>query len=220
MDEISNRTLAILLIAAIVISLGGTLISLNQLDRLKTISITGMQTYNESLGNVSLLISDVTWINFTVYTCNFGSGFVTAAVCTMNSSPYENVTGCSDNWDPATGCNGALELKNIGNNNVTLNMSWALSQTNFLGSSSAEFWYRMANGTRAGAGAEQGCHRNLINTSWTTVASDNQDITVCDDFAYEQSKGQFVHMHVQVAIPQDATEGYKSNRVTAKGEAI
>jgi hypothetical protein len=215
MDEISNRTLAILLVAAIVISLGGTLISLNQLDRLKAISITGMQTKNTTLGNVSLEVQDLTWVNFSIWQCDFGMGFVKASACKMNSSGYENTTGCSPSWAP---CSSALEIKNVGTNNVTLNISW-FNSSEFITGTGDELWYKMLNGTN-GTGASHGCQGTLTNTSWTLVSTEDYDHQVCDDFNYLESKGQYVHMHVQVVIPQDAEDGFKSNRVTAYAEKI
>jgi len=69
MDEISNKTLAILLIGAIVISLGGTLISLNRLARIRIPGITGFYGAAEE-AEVRLDIESNVQVNFTTDTIN------------------------------------------------------------------------------------------------------------------------------------------------------
>ena len=66
--DISNKTLAMFLVAAIVVSIAGTTISLNRLGDIST-SPTGFAT--SGVGNVSLnvntdlsIVLDEAWINF------------------------------------------------------------------------------------------------------------------------------------------------------------
>ena len=52
--EISNKTLAILLLAAVAVSLGGTIISMNSLNRLGEITTTGYATDPTGIVNLSV----------------------------------------------------------------------------------------------------------------------------------------------------------------------
>jgi hypothetical protein len=226
MDEISNRTLAMLLIGAIVISLGGTLISLNKLGKMKAITITGLApgTVNQTSGNVSLEIRDITWINFSVRRCNFGSGYVVKNTCDLNSSGWENSTdpgGCSPEWDTTSTCTSPLEIKNIGNNNVTLNITWANS-SKFMQSSGGKLYFKMLNGT--GAGLYGGCTTSggslaKFYNSWREVTAEHQHNVTCDRFYYGQNRN-VMSMHIKVSFTQLATKGYKSNLITAVGKSL
>ncbi|MFH1511660.1 MAG: hypothetical protein ABIF10_08275 [Candidatus Woesearchaeota archaeon] len=217
MDEISNRTLAILLIGAIVISLGGTLISLNKLGKIKVMTLTGFAGTNLTLGNVSLEITDLTWINFSIKRCNFGTGYIAGAstFCDMNSSGRMS-SGCIG-FTANTGCNSAFEIRNIGNKNVSLNISWALSGPNFLSDTAGRLYFRMGNGTNGTTHTSQGCRVSLLPLTWTQVTANGYHNETCADFT-TVSTNQYVHMNVRVNITKTATAGYKSNRIYAYGK--
>lgn len=222
MDEISNRTLAILLIGAIVISLGGTLISLNRLGRIKTVSfpgITGMAV-NQTLGNVSLEVTDVTWINFSIWQCDFGDGFVTgSATCGMNSTGWINTTGGGQCSTDFTGCTNALEIRNIGNHNVTLNITMASGSTTFLGAS-GRFYWKMVNGTNGTTGTNNGCFGGTAGgaypTEWTEQAGDGNINESCEELTFAGGNNA-VHMDIKVVFTQDLAAGFTSNLITAEG---
>ena len=73
--EISNKTLALLLVAAIVVSIGGTLISLNNVNQ----GITGHVTSNAT-GTTSVNVGAVTTLRFDISSVDFGAGSVIRAV--------------------------------------------------------------------------------------------------------------------------------------------
>jgi hypothetical protein len=219
MDEISNKTIVILLIGAIIISLGGTIVSLNKISKIKTVSITGFAPgdRNQSAGNVSLTISDITWINFTVRSCNLGSGYVTQNKCELNSSRYANVSACSPSFSTSNVCDG-LQVKNIGNNNVTLNITWK-NNSQFIQGSGAELWFKTVNGTIAGA--NNGCKAGQQNfdRKWNQVARAGQHNLTCSRFYFGSSENT-MSMHLRVRIQQGAASGHKQNIITAIGRAI
>lgn len=224
MDEISNKTLAILLVGAIVISLGGTLISLNKLGKVRTVTITGLAPgdVNRTEGNVSLTISDITWINFSVATCNFGAGYVRQNTCTLNSSGYEDIgNGCSPEWATSNVCTVPLEIRNIGNNNVSLNISWQ-SNDSFIQPSGAMLWFKMLNGTAFAGTPTAGCRGQDAQmlkffNKWERVYRDNQHNVTCSQFYFGGGQN-IVSMHIEVNFTQAAMAGAKENIITAYGK--
>jgi hypothetical protein len=229
MDEISNRTLAILLVGAIIISLGGTLVSLNKLGQMKTVTMTGLPTgqaignTNQSLGNVSLQIQDITWINFTVKRCNFGTGYVLGTVCNMNSSGHKSPTGgCSPEWNPQSGCNSDFTIKNIGNNEVYLNITWSASGVTFLGDPAGALLFRMRNGSNGStgfSGLNPGCRKTMLPTTWAKVTAANYHNKTCANLTYATGFNA-ISIQVQVNFTKLASKGFKSERITAIGKSI
>ncbi|MCF7799319.1 hypothetical protein K9M74_05445, partial [Candidatus Woesearchaeota archaeon] len=64
--DISNKTLGLLLVAAIVVSVGGTLMSLNQLESVSPtgFATTGSGTVDLDIGSYVAIVVDDTAINF------------------------------------------------------------------------------------------------------------------------------------------------------------
>ncbi len=82
MSEVSNRTLAALLVVAIVVSLGGTFVSLGRLGSLKgAAGITGMQTYQDT-GKVNVTITQDLTIFAVEDNIWFGEGRVNTTAST------------------------------------------------------------------------------------------------------------------------------------------
>jgi hypothetical protein len=118
--ELSNKALAVLLLAAMVISLGGTLLSLNKMSSVKVVGYATTST-----GIVNLSISD-----FISITTN-ESSLVDFGACTLNDSRAINLTSMStqDTQDYCPTYRGA-NISNISvrnNGNVPANVTIASS---------------------------------------------------------------------------------------------
>jgi len=176
-NEISNKTLAVLLVGAIFVSLFGTFISLSKLDRISAPAglggITGLAT-----GNVTL---DVTGLSsFTVTDVNFGSlqPNITAQVITTNTS-NTNIGGspnnCSDhNAATANNCAGIL-ITNDGNDVLNLSFVTTSNASNFIGGTNPSFQFMVRNHNHTTG--ESGCSGTVDNTVWTEIVADtNYDI--------------------------------------------
>jgi hypothetical protein len=224
MSDISNRTLAFLLIAALVISLGGTLVSLTRLEQVKHIGITGFAGTNTTRGNVSVTIQDVTWINFSTKKCNWGTGYVLKGTCWMNGS-WKNATSCAPSWS-STACTTGLILKNVGNNNVSLNLTWS-NNSAFLTGTGASLQFKVLNGSTSvpTSWSDGGCTRGLsagtwnmtkFNNIWRNVTAARSNMT-CDRFTFATGR-QTITIHVLVGFTQSATSGFKQVILTAVGE--
>jgi len=108
MAEISNRVLAALLVVAIVVSLGGTLFSLNKIRTIPIQPLTGFAT--DSYGRVNLSIESVAALNVDPARIDFGTGYTVttsgeANNCTMwvngtEGSPERyNSSDCRGEWN-------------------------------------------------------------------------------------------------------------------------
>jgi len=218
MEEISNKTIAILLISAIIITLGGTLISINKLATMKNIQITGMLgTTNITRGNVTLTINDINWINFSYPRCNWGTGYALKQ-CTLNTSGYKNSSGCAATF---TACSSALEVKNIGNNNCSLNITFKNS-SNFIGGANAHLYFKMVNGTKDTPALNPGCrgvqtNMSKFNQRWESVRREGYSNITCDRFYYGASKNT-ISIHIQVDFDATAKTGLRYNIITATGK--
>ena len=126
--EISNKMLAWFVVAAVVVSIFGTVISLNKLN--KTNSLTGFATSNTT-GTANVAITTQTVLRFVISAVDFGSGQINT------SGGYYNCTMGINDSNPGTiiksaGCIGfnttvgsTFQLQNAGTTylNVTLNFS-------------------------------------------------------------------------------------------------
>jgi hypothetical protein len=227
MEDVSNKTVAILLMVALIISLGGALISLNRLTGARTIGITGLASgdKNVTLGNLSVTVSDITWLNYTQRKCFMGSGYVLRNKCELNSSGSTNgynASSCSTTFGSTNTCTLPLEIKNIGNNNVTLNITFK-NNSAFLQPTSGELWFKMVNGTKDFN--SQGCREAGTKTmqnfdrKWQQVFSAGQGNMTCQRFYYGFG-ANIVSIHLRIRIAQGAPAGYKQNVITAQGKAI
>ena len=127
MADMSNRSLALLLVAAIVISLGGTMISLS---RLSQIGITGMA--QTGYGDVNLTVS--TNASCTVDTnVNFGSGHPTATYTLSTDQNNNQYDFSCDGSNPGTGNCWGILVNNTGNVRLDVNFTSNKDGATFLG---------------------------------------------------------------------------------------
>ncbi len=204
MDEISNQTLAILLVAAIVISLGGTLISLNRLSRVGIPLITGRAA--DDTADIDLIIGTETDILFTVDSINWGTGTVDidSAHCTLDSYSTPIHANCSD-FTPVT---EGLILRNIGNTIVSLNISAGKNAETFIGHESAVYQWNMSD-YLAGSCDNWG---GFGEGAWQDASTTNT--TTCTEFLPSPGQDQ-LRMDVRVVIPRDSPVGAKEDIITA-----
>jgi len=142
MDDISNRTLAILLVTAIVVSLGATVSTLNRLS-------TGASGRAISdMGDVQLIISSTVSIRLLNDSIDFGSGYVNDT-CDITSGAVNNATltagatyddtNADNCWLEAVETPTSLHIENDGNSNVTLKVLGPTNETFFTGTDSIAY---------------------------------------------------------------------------------
>lgn len=137
--DISNKTLVMLLLATLAITIFGTLSSLNKISGVKVLTgawDSGLTTR----GSVNLTITAAININFTQDRVNFGSGYVTlgSAACYLETSTANN--GCTSFTDGASVL--PLLLENQGNSNVKLNLSNLNDSSSLIGGSNPGYAWK------------------------------------------------------------------------------
>ena len=182
--NVSNKTLAVLLIAAIVVSLGGTLLSGGQK--------TG---YATTAGTVNYSVSDNLVVNFTTINIDFGTGFVveSAGPCIIASDAAPDA-GCGGSFESSP---GGLVFENIGNTACSVNMSVNDTDTNFIGSTS-DVKVKVTDGGAYCTGETP--------TAYTAVNDTDVDNTICSSLAI--TGGNSMTLDFQLSISEaDGTSG-------------
>jgi hypothetical protein len=208
MDDISNRTLAFILIAAIIISLTTTVGVLNNINKY-SINPTGRAQSDQ--GNVSLVVQSTLSILLLNDTINFGTGYVndSCVAGANNATLYAGATyNDTENHDCWTASNTptSIHLENDGNRNlsVTVKGPTPIAFFNNTGQRPTELMFRARNyqGTACPASA-------TLQSSFTnfTGGLDN----VCTDFQYTPSNNDEIAIDVKVIIPAKIEPGTYEN---------
>lgn len=223
MEDISNKTLAILLIAAMVVSLGGTILSLNRLSVFRTPAqqITG---YGAGTGTANLSITQDTTIEVFVNIIDFGSGIVNVSFGCTNATlaSSHNDTNWTAEWDtcwadasgPVTFNSGDndIVLRNDGNINLTVTMdSTSDTAATFIGGTADTPLYQY----RAFSNETNACD-SANNATWHDVNS-SATMAICNKLKSSNDEDE-VRVAIKVRIPKDAA-GYKEDILTFTSSA-
>lgn len=213
-EEISNKGLAVLLVLAIVVSIGGTLISLNRIG-------TGITGYVTQTGTATLNIQELVQITLTDASVDFGT-------CALNSSTVltyiSNSTNNQSLEDPASQCSfpdgvpDVFTLENTGNKNVNLTIGSDTSAADFVNAPSQELkTFAFAGMPRIGTG-EIGCVEGLQN-SFTNFTAASTEYLLCNNFT-TVSDADEIDIAFMVTLPPDAASGQRVATITITAENI
>jgi len=208
-NDISNKTLAALLTIAILISLGGTLFMMQQPGM---VTITGAVTETDT-GSVSATIESVTAINLTNGTIDWGTGRVANgySMCTLDSFDG-STTGCTNFSAQYEG----FIIENIGNQNVSLNVTSTQGGYGFIGGSNATYLWKITNGTEQGSclnrtGENSPDFEVFMDGEYYSIMSGTNE--ACPWFLAEDGSDQ-LELNIQLGIPADAGAGALSDTIT------
>jgi len=210
--EITNKTLALFLVSAIVISLAGTIAALNKLNSMDT--STGFVT--SSTGNASLTVNTQASIIFVYNLVDLGSGYVNASFnnCTLliNASNAITATGCVG-FNTSTYYGDTFIIMNNGNTYLNVTMNSSDNASTFIGGnqSVSAFQYAITN-NESGS-----CLGTLpYNGTWTTFLKwDNP--TVCGNLSFLPGS-RTLRMGLRVVIPTNAVQGGHTTTFTVTGQ--
>ena len=196
---VSNKFLAGMLVLAMVVSLGSTIMILGKFNAFFT--PTGLATSNNT-GTTQLEVSSLTSISMVTSSINFGSGYANASTgtnCTMNTveGGFESDAGSCVDFTNLSG-NSGFELRNDGNNGVSLNVSVDTNATDMIGGTSPLFQFKFANKELTS------CTGGAAYSSWESITK-NAQYRLCPtgNFTYSDASDQ-VYLHIRVLIPTDA----------------
>lgn len=197
-NEKLNQGLVVMLVAAIVVSIGSTLISLNKLSLIG--GITGFAT--SDTGTVQFQVNESTSIVLTDNTVDFGT-------CVLNTSglvTYDSdvVTG---NSNSSFNCDGLstedyMVLENNGNVNVSVTLESSVNGPGLTQSptSRGEFWFKAGN-DEAGS-----CTSGLAST-WTNISQASPTTyTVCSHLINVDTNDA-IKIWYRIVLPDDTPSG-------------
>ena len=204
MEEISNKTIAVLLVIAVVVSIGGTIISLNKLSQIRGLRgpLAGAATTGIGVVNLSVETSLDIMVTGNI---NFGAGHVNAGspVASMNSSLTSTANGT---WAWNT---QFIKVNSTGTVNISLNVSANATAATFIGGLSpvAQIW---PNQTSCGSDAHTTC------ASAPLPINGSQQV-FCSKLVfpgYSTGACNSVNVSAFVAVPSNAVVGEKNVQLT------
>ncbi len=215
--DVTNKTLGLLLIAAIVVSLGGTFVSLNKLDGVST---TGYATNNES-GTVTLsvgaalsivlpnapesipfgeCIPDVTLD--LILDSSLGQAGVNNSVCSLTGAFPDNIT-----------------LENDGNVDANVTVRADVNGTNLFDAPVDNGWIAYKANNVAG---DAGCSTGTLQTAYRNFtvedddpgdATDLDDNPVCDNLTYGNAADR-IALSIRIQLPAATTSTVGLSTIT------
>jgi hypothetical protein len=214
-DEITNKTLAILMIVAIALSIGGTFFSLNRLAYL--FQQPSPQAYvTNPTGQAKVNITGIASLRFAIATVDFGTGYVNTSegnqYCSMASG---NPTGAKDSVDRCVGfvqVNSSLQLENDGNNNLTLTIVSNKAAAAFIGGATPGFDYIIANNETSSCG-------NPSPSSWTAVPTLDTSACGSPGLGYLDNADS-LDVHLNLTIPYNSNTGQQTATLTVTGTSV
>lgn len=168
----------------------------------KVTQVTGRAT---DTAIVNVTIQSTAEINFTTDFLDFGAGSVSAGklIATINSTG--GVAG--GNWSAVS---TGFTLENIGNVNVTLDLTAAKTAATFIGGTSPTYGWSIDDS------AESACTASVTEGTYSEVGT---DVEVCSVFGFLDAADK-IDIDIQLGIPYDSNKGTLTDTITATATAI
>jgi hypothetical protein len=197
--DMSNKSLALLLVAAIVISLGGALVSLNQLQKGGPVGLATGKV------NVSITTNVSCNIDSNVSFGSSGQVLVTTTLST-NSSNSGTYNDCTTN----AACSG-MAINNTGNVNVNVTFNASAAGATFLGTADSDFTYNTYNGTGVNSSGypDPGC-KEILPGAWATVPTAATEI--CNNLTFADANDMMV-IEFNVTLYSTTPPGTKTTNI-------
>lgn len=171
---------------------------------------TTISGYATSTGEANLTVESAVIINFTTPQINWGSGRVNSgqSAAFLNTFPTNNVT--NGNWTLQN--SGGLRIENIGNVNVTLNLSGTKTAAQMIGGTSPSYRWNITSfesgSCRNSSGGTDALQTNFFYVVNTTTA------LFCNYFQFLDDR-DVVRIDFNLTIPSDSFTGALGDTITA-----
>jgi hypothetical protein len=218
--EISNKTLVWIVVATIIVSIGGTILTV------KSAGDIGYATSNVT-GNASVNVASQTILRFAVSSLDFGSGSVNTtggagqtANCTLTANATDATISRGLDCIGFTSTADSLTLENAGNTYLNVSLNFSTDSSGFPGGSLFP-QYRKLRFT-AGPNESGSCYTptNNLNTSvgqWVDVTPLSATY-ICYNLSWNDTIDT-MRVGLQISIPSDA-DGTKALTIIAQGTSI
>ena len=228
MKDISNKTVVLLLVATIIISLGGTYISLSviyqKLNKVAPPAVTGLVLIPNA--TATLEIQTVASIKFSQASVDFGQGSVDTS---------GGFTNCSlstiDEWTNS-GCigfnkvNNSFTIENDGSTNLSVELQSNRTASEFIESNGALYLWNVTLNESSSCRAPDADTEVYPNTSDTCGGTSCGTIfesvlngsykTICPRLMYTNSMDE-LNVEINISIPDDAPTGVKLAGLIVRG---
>jgi len=216
----NNKTIFMLLLLTISVSLLGTFFTLNKLSSIGTSQITGMATSDTGAARIQiedLLAIDIDDNNNTI---DFGNCTPTSIVNTnvsISSYMTEAEVNATAMKCKASNIPAGIVVLNTGNINANVTVYYSVNGTVLLGSTRGELYYKSAD-----AASNGGCTAGFIQTDWTevTLTGPSNKYNVCENM----TSGEFSNratFWVNLTVPNDArTTVTNTSRLTFEAAVV
>jgi hypothetical protein len=218
--DISNKTLAWLVVVAIVVSIFGTTISILNLSNRQN-ALVAYATSNTT-GGASAEVSQSVILRFAINATDFGQGSVNSSigywgcVLAINGSTA-NPTIIKDGCSGFSATSPALVIENVGTSYLNVTLNFSRNATDFLSVSSGtvgNFKYVVSN-NESGSCTPVGW-LNATTTAWTEVGVPNTTTVVCQNLSWAGSGNSLV-IGLNLTVTDNVTQGAKFMWITAQG---
>ncbi|MFH1506743.1 MAG: hypothetical protein ABIE94_07220 [archaeon] len=216
--DISNKSLVLLLVVAVIITTFGVVTNLQSVGRLTEPALVGHVT-SQQIGNVSLTVTSQTSVVLRWQNLGWGSGYVNSTCnnCTMTTKGAGAVSAqcCLSGWSTAIG--SGLLLENQGNTDVSLQINFTDNETSIGGTAPKIYWQLLKDQTAANPNGSvvqdtaDSCVEGWLNAAtWTELSGSGTPFYACGsaatyNYTFANTKDE-VELNFNITIPDDATQ--------------
>jgi hypothetical protein len=201
----SDNVLLTVAILAVIVSLLATGFTYFSVVSLAT-KISG---YAGSDASANLTVESSTSVNFTTDTVDWGSGRLDPGATGANLFTVGAGSVNGGNWTAKSG----LILENIGNTNVTLNLSGAKTASTFIGGTNAVYKFNVSDNEASSCLNTSGKQDYVPGLTFEDVHT-TVNYTYCDPFVYHAAQDT-IRIDFNVTIPEDSSTGALGDVITA-----
>ncbi len=207
---VNSKLLSVMVVVVVIISLFSVgLVYLSARSLFSAIS-----GYATSTGEANLTVESAVIINFTTNTISWGSGRVNSGYSSAGLNTYETGNVTNGNWTLSAASRGGLRIQNIGNVNVTLNLSGTKTAATMIGGTGPSYKWNISNfethscrNSTGGAAASNGLPLdNFYDVNTTTTE-------FCRFFQFNDSQDT-IRIDFNLTIPSDSLTGVLTDTIT------
>lgn len=221
----SNNFLMIVAVVAVSFAMFNLAVTVNKVGDMKNaltgFALEGIQLAPSDQGPVDVVVESSASVEFltTNNALDWGSGFVSGGTFATLETEAPFLTNWVENLAPSTVTEGLI-LRNIGNVDVTLDLSSSNDAAGFIGGTHDNLYQWKLSEYTAGGDVAGACGgTGLIDIVYTDVALTALPRQVCPQFNWEDTTDEIL-IDVHVNVPDDANSGAKSSVITAAATAI
>jgi len=171
---------------------------------------TTISGYATSTGEANLTVESAVTINFTTARINWGSGRVNDGTQSAGLNTFEanNVTG--GNWTLQN--SGGLRIQNLGNVNVTLNLSGTKTAAQMIGGTTPGYKWNISNAESLSClNATGGTHALSLDLFYDVNTT---SALFCPRFRFTDASDT-VRIDFNLTVPSDSITGALGDTITA-----